>query len=256
MTAIAGTVASKYHRLATEHPLGIALVVAALGQVVHLAVATGIDQGNVLAVPAALTDVGRQQPTAVGTPLIPHVTVAIGVDVFAVHQGAHSLALHIDRPQCGTVFEESDALAVGTVGGLDAGLARVGQLFFHQVGGIGELLLVLVFDAGLVNLPHSAALAVIDDAAAIGREIDGAFLLGSVGDLLGGLVIDRGDIHIAVHDKSHFLAAGRHADGCCSAGLDLAHKVLIIDIGSDGDINLTGLPTLLQGVDFTVIAVT
>ena len=57
MTAIAGTVALEEHGLATQHPTGSTLVVATLGQVVHLAIATGIDQGDVVAVPSACADV-------------------------------------------------------------------------------------------------------------------------------------------------------------------------------------------------------
>ena len=255
MAAESCAVAGKDHGFAAQHPLAVALVVAALGQVVHLAIAAGIDQRHVLAVPAARADVGRQQPAAVGTPLIPHVAVAIGVDVLAVHQGAHGLALDVHGPQCGAVFQEGHALAVGAVSGLDAGLAGVGELLLDQVGGIGKQFLVLVLDAGLVDLPHAAALAVIDDAAAVGREVDGAFLLGSVGHLLGSAVVHRGHIHVAMHHKGHFLAAGRYADCGGAAPLDLAHKFPFGLIGSDGDGHALGLTALAQGVDLTIIAI-
>ena len=95
MAAVARTVAFKNHRFAAQNPLAVALVIAALGQVVDFSVARGVDQGDILAVPAALADVGGEQPAAVRTPLIPYVTVTVGVDVFAVHQGAHGLGLHV-----------------------------------------------------------------------------------------------------------------------------------------------------------------
>ena len=118
VAAVTGAVAGENHRLATQHPFAVALIVAALGQVVDLAVAAGVDQCDILAVPTALADVGREQPTAVGTPFKPHVAVTVGIDVLAVHQGAHNLALDVNGPQCAAVFQEGNTLAVGAVFGL------------------------------------------------------------------------------------------------------------------------------------------
>ena len=134
-------------------------------------------------------------------------------------------------------------------------MSRIGELLLDQVGGIGELFLVLVLDGCLVDLPHAVALTVVDNAAAIGREVDGALLLGGVGDLLGGLVVHCGDIDVAVHHKRHFLAAGRHADGGSPVGLDLADEFLVVTVGGNGDVDALRLAALTQGIDFAVVAV-
>ena len=57
MTAVTCTIAGEDHCLAAEHPLGITLVVTTLGKVVDFAVAAGIDQRNILAIPASRSDV-------------------------------------------------------------------------------------------------------------------------------------------------------------------------------------------------------
>ena len=221
----------------------------------HLTVATGIDQCDILAVPAARADVGREQPAAVGAPLIPHIAITIGVDVLAIHEGAHGLALHVNGAQGGTILKKGNTLAVGAVSRLDAGVARIGQLFLHEFGGIGEQFLILVLDGGLVNFPHAVALAVIDDATAIGREVNGTFLLGCIGDPLGGLVVNRGHIHIAMHHKCHLLATRRDTDSGCSVILYLADEFLIDIVGRDGDIHTFGLGALAQGINLTVVAI-
>ena len=134
-------------------------------------------------------------------------------------------------------------------------MSCVGELHLFQVGSVGEQFLVFVLDGGLVNLPHAVALAVIDDAASVGREIDAALLHGSVGNLFGGLVVHRGHIHVAMHDKGDFFAARRHADSRSTVALDLTDQFLLATVGCDVDIDTLGLAALAQGVDFAVVAI-
>ena len=138
---------------------------------------------------------------------------------------------------------------------MQRGASRVGELFLHQIGGIGEQFLVFVLDAGLVNLPHAATLAVIDDAATVRREVDGTLLLGRIGDLLGGVVVHRGHIHVAMHDKGYFLAAGRDLDGRSPVFFDVPHQFLLDAVGGNGNVDTLGLAALAQGIDFTVVAI-
>ena len=77
VAAVARAVAVPDHRLAVQNPLGTAVRIAALRQVVHLARAVSLDQNNVLVVPAADADIVRQDPAAVGRPLEVLVSVRI-----------------------------------------------------------------------------------------------------------------------------------------------------------------------------------
>ena len=58
-----------------------------------------------------------------------------------------------------------------------------------------------------------------------------------------------------MHHKGHFLAAGRHADGCGAVRSDLAYQFLVVAVGVDGDVHTLGLTALAQGEDFAVVAI-
>ena len=57
VAAVSGTVAAEQHGLASEHPLGVALIISAFGEVVYFAVARSIYQGDVRIVPTSHADV-------------------------------------------------------------------------------------------------------------------------------------------------------------------------------------------------------
>ena len=134
-------------------------------------------------------------------------------------------------------------------------MSRVDESLLGQVGGIGEEFLVFVLDGGLIDLPHAATFTVIDNAAAVGREVDGTLLLGCVGNLLGGVEFHRSDIHVAMHHKGYLLAAGRYADGCRSAALDITDRVFLTAVGCNGNVDTLGLTAFTQGIDLAIIAV-
>ena len=101
----------------------------------------------------------------------------------------------------------------------------------------------------------SVPLGTIDDAAAVGGKVDATLLLGSVGHLLGGLIVDRCHINIAMHHESHFLATGRQTDFGGAVAADLAHQVAVVAVGADADLHLLGLSAGLQRVYLAVVAV-
>ncbi len=212
MAPVSGAVTLEEHGLSAKHPLAVAVVVSAVGDVAYLALAVSRHERDVAVVPSAGADVACQEPPAVGAPLKPLVAVRVAVHVLAVHELAHVVALHVDSAETRAVLEEGHTLAVGTVGGLETGVLRLDELLLLDRGGIGEEVLLLVLQRALVDLPQAAALGGVGDAAPVGREADGTLLLGCVGDLLGGLVVDTCHIDVAVHHEGHLLAVGRHGD--------------------------------------------
>ena len=56
MAAVTGPVAEPYHGLAVQYPFGIAVSIAALGQIEHLSVAGSVDECHVHIVPSAYED--------------------------------------------------------------------------------------------------------------------------------------------------------------------------------------------------------
>ena len=119
MAAVTGPVAEPYHGLAVQYPFGIAVSIAALGQIEHLSVAGSVDECHVHIVPSAYEDTVGQNPLAVRRPLVPLVTVLIGVLVLAVHNSPHLLGVQIDDTDGGPVLQESDLLAVRPEKGLE-----------------------------------------------------------------------------------------------------------------------------------------
>ena len=218
-------------------------------------VARCVHQCHVLVVPSACADVVGQNPAAVRTPLIPLVAVAVRVFILAVHGGTHLLGGEVDDADGAAVFQESHFLAVRAVLRLERSHGGVRQSFFLDVGGIGEELFILVGYLALIELPQAVAFRSIDQAASVWSEIHVAFLLGRVGNLLGGLVFGRSHIHVTTKDECYFLTFGREGDFGCTAALDLADDVAVNLVGHHPDVYLLRLSAFLQGIDATVIAV-
>ena len=209
MTAVACAVTGENHTLSTQSPLGIARAITAVGQVVGRLLPGSIHQGYVRTVPASHTNIAGEKPTTVRAPFEPQVAIAVAIHVFAVQNGAHLFGTEVQDTQVSTILEEGNLLAVRTVFGLHRHLIALGQAFFCQVGGIGKLLLVLVLDGRAVNLPHTVALRRIDQAASVRTEVEVTLLFRGVGDTLGGLVVDRGDIDITMQDEGYLLVLWR-----------------------------------------------
>ncbi len=254
MAAITGTVALEEHRLAAEHPLAVAIAIAAVGEIVNL-LAVSLDESDVGVVPSAVADIAGEEPLAVWTPLKPDVAIGVRVVVLAVEHGAHLLRLQVDDAQGGTVFVECHLLAIGTVGRILRGEIGLGELFLLDVGGISKVLLLLVLDFRLENLPYAIALGGIDETSAVWGETQVALLLRRVGDALGGLVFGRSDIYVAVHDEGYLLAVRREGNLCGSPRADLTDEARLIVVGGDGDVDLLRLCALLDGVDFAIVAI-
>ncbi len=190
MAAIAGAVAHEEHGLAAEHPLAVAVVVAAVGEVGYLLASVGRHEGYVAVVPSSIAYVVGEQPLAVWAPLEPQVAISVAVLELAVHELPHGLRLHVHGLERATVFDICHGLAIWTVSRLHVYQRRLHQLLLLELGGIGKLLLILVYDACLVDLPESATLRCVDEAAAVGRKVDVALLLWRVGDALSRGVVD------------------------------------------------------------------
>ena len=206
MTAIACTVGGKNHCLAIQYPFGTYIVVATLGEVVYLAIARSIDQRHILIVPTSKAYVIGKQPTTVRTPLEPLVAIAVTVFILAIHSGNHLLCSEVDDAQCSAVLQESYLLTIRTIIGLERRYLGIGETLFLNVGSIGEEFLVSLAQLGLIDLPIAIALSCINQRTAIRSEVYATLLLRGIGNALGGLVLNRGHIHIAMHDESHFLA--------------------------------------------------
>ena len=254
MTAVAGSVALEEHCLAVEHPFAVAVAVAGIGQVVNL-FAVSLYQRNILVVPAAVADIGRKKPFAVWRPFETDVSIAVRVDVFAIEHGADFLRFQIDDAECSAVFEESYFLAVRRVLRILRCNACFHQLLFLDIGSIGEVLLFLILDLRLVNLPYAIALGCIDQGSAVWRETQVALLLRCVGNALGSGVFYRSYVYVAMHHESHFLGVWRNGNLCSSPAFNLTYEAWSVIIRCNGDVYLLRLSTFFHGVDFAIISV-
>ena len=251
MTAISGTVALEEHRLSAEHPSSVAIAVAAVGYVMHL-LAIGLHHGYVGVVPAAGAYVAAHEPLAVWAPFKPDVAIRVRIVVLAIEHGAYFLRLQIDDAEGSTILIESHLLAIRTEGRILRSNIGFGELFLFNLGAVSKVLLLLVLDLSLENLPYAIALRSIDQTSAIRGKAQVAFLLRSIGDSLGGLVFCRCNIYIAVHHESHLLGIWRKRNLGSAPRLYLADEAWFIIVCSDGDAYLLRLCTLLDGIDFAI----
>ena len=129
------------------------------------------------------------------------------------------------------------------------------QSLLYQVSGIGKEFLVLILQFGLINLPYATALSTIHQTAPVGTEIHAALLLWGVGNLFGGLILNRCHKDVATHDEGHLLALGRETDFGDTARTQLTNQVLVLTVAGDGHLHLLWLSALAQGVDLTVLTV-
>ena len=129
------------------------------------------------------------------------------------------------------------------------------QLLFLDIGSVGEVLLFLVLDLRLVNLPYAVALGCIDQGSAVWRETQVALLLWCVGNALGSGVFYRSYVYVAMHHESHFLGVWRNGNLCSSPAFNLTYEAWSVIICGNGDVHLLRLSTFFYGVDFAIISV-
>ena len=241
------------HGAAAERPLGVAVGIAALGEV-HDLRAVGLDGGDVGVVPSAVADVGYQQPLAVGAPFERHVAVGVGVVVFPVERRDGLLRLEVDDLERGAVFKEGYLLAVGREGGLLGHTVAFVERLLDNLGGVCETLLGRVLDLGREELPLAVAVGVVDEFAAVGRERHDPLLGGGVGDAACGLVFGVGHVYLAAQHECDLLAVRRHGHIGCVAVLERLDGVPDILVGVDVDIELGRLRAFAHCVDVAVPA--
>ena len=251
MTAITGTVALEENSLSSEYPLTVAVAVTAVGNIVHF-LAVSLYHGDICIVPSAITDVAAHKPLAVWAPFKPDVAIRVRIVVLAIEHGAHFLRLQVDDAEGSTILIESHLLAVRTVGRILRSNIGLGELLLFYLGAVSKVLLLLVLDLSLENLPYAIALRSIDQTSAIRSKAQVAFLLRSIGDSLGGLVFCRGNIYITVHHESHLLGIWRKGNLGSTPRLHLADEAWFIVVCSDGDADLLRLCTFLYGIDFAI----
>ena len=116
---------------------------------------------------ATVTYIAGKKPLAIRTPGKIDVAITIGEDKLAVHHCADLLAGEVDDADGAAVLEIGYLLTVRTILWLERGLVLIRQLFFLKVSGIGKLLLVLVLNSGLIDVPAAATLRGIGNAAAV-----------------------------------------------------------------------------------------
>ena len=255
MVLITPAVTLEEHGLTAQNPMRIEIGIAAVGEVVRLLLARCIDETDVVVVIATVAEISGEQPLAVGTPLEIYVAIGVREDVLTVHNCAYLLRCKIDYAQSTAVLEESNLLAVRTVLGLQRCLVVFCELLLNQLGGIGELLLVLIFDLGLIDVPASVALRSIYQAASVGAKANITLHLGSIGDALSCLVFNRSNVNIAVHNEGNLLAAGRCAYLGSTLGVNLGYEVTVYTIGYNADVYTLRLFALTNGVDLAIVGI-
>ena len=99
------------------------------------------------------------------------------------------------------------------------------------------MLLFLTGDFAGVEVPAAISLGGVDELAAVGVEIDAAFLLGAIGNAAGRLVLDGGDKDFATGDEGDLFSIGR----CSHLGDVLGeanHLGVHLFRAADGDLEL------------------
>ena len=107
---------------------------------------------------ATITDIAGKEPLAIRTPLEVDVAIAIGEDKLAIHHRTYLFAGKVDDADGTAILEVGYLLTVRTILWLERGLVLIRQLFLFKVSGVGKLLLVLVLDSGLIDVPTAATL--------------------------------------------------------------------------------------------------
>lgn len=100
------------------------------------------------------------------------------------------------------------SVSVRAVLWLEGSDLRMCQLFFLDVGSVGEQLFFLFSQGGLVNLPESVSFGGIYNASSVGSKVDASFLFGSVCNLFGRFIFSRSDEYISMKYKCYLLAIG------------------------------------------------
>ncbi len=251
MGALAVAVAGPDHGAAVHGEARGVLAVPGVGDVGGAGLAVGGDDADVLVEDAAAAGELDGEPEAVGRPTEPVIAVGIRVVLIARERDDGFLRFDVEDADLVAVVEVADFLAIGRVGGLE--LLRVGgdEGLLVDLGGAEEVEFVLVGDGGLVDVPRAVALARVDDRTTIGREVDGAFLLGRVGDAAGCGEFGRGHEDIAADDEGDLFAALGDGEVRRAGTLAVAARVCG-DIDGDGDVEFLGGAAAAHDIDVAV----
>ena len=248
------TVGAEEDGVAFHHPAGRRTEITATRQVEDLALAVGTHQADVGIGVVAVADEFEGEPLAIGRPAV--VEAACGaVPGGAVGNLAYLLRLEIKDHQAVAVFDKGQLLTVGREGGHGALHGGGGQQhFFVDQRGVGKVGVFLAGYLGQVELPVAAAFAGIGQGAAVGGEADVGFGRRSMGDLLGGGVVGRGDKYLAADDEGHLFAVGRGSGRSGSAcEVEAGHGVGIIV--RQADFHLLRLAAHGLRIDFAVVGI-
>ena len=213
VAAVAGLVGGVGHGLPAHGPFEIAVRIAALGKVGHLA-ASHIDEADIFVVHALSALVGRKDITAVRAPF--KLDVAVGIGVVHTFRQQYLLLAAVCRAdyESGAVAKISQPFAVGRNARLEADLSFRSDTFFPGIGREGEGLVLLVLQFALVDGPFTIPLGRVVDASAAVSEGDSTLSLGGVGNAAGIPKFQRSDEDITPGDHGDFLPVGR----CCESG--------------------------------------
>ena len=254
MTTVSGTVAGKYHCLATHHPTGMRVGISALCQVHRFVLTLGIYKSHIHVVPTAITHVVGQEPLAIGAPGEVLVAIGIGVVVLGIHGHPALARLEVNDADGLAVLQVCHLLAIGTIQRLETGGNAIGQSLLLYLGAIGHNLLLVVHHLRLVDAPYATTLAIVNHGTTIGTEVHTALTLWSLRYLLGGAEIHGGNIHISVQHESHILALGRNGNMCGTTAHESAYHLVCIDIGAYLHLHALRLSTGAHSVQLAIIS--
>ena len=251
MAAVAGLVGGVGHGLPAHGPFEIAVRIAALGKVGHLA-ASHIDEADIFVVHALSALVGRKDITAVRAPF--KLDVAVGIGVVHTFRQQYLLLAAVCRAdyESGAVAKISQPFAVGRNARLEADLSFRSDTFFPGIGREGEGLVLLVLQFALVDSPFTVPLGCVVDAPAAVSEGDSTLSLGGVGNAAGIPKFQRSNEDITPGDHGDFLPVGR----CCESGDAAGSNAVgilaleLVLLHTDG--KFYGLLSFFLGVEITV----
>ena len=233
--------------VAVHHPLGRAVDVAAVGDVVDLHVTGGGDDAYVAVGVAAVGYQCECKPFAVRRPVVGELSVVLG----AVGDLAHLAALEVEDLEDVAVLDEGHFLAVGRECGPCAlGLLILEEGLLVDEGGVGKMQLVLPGHRGLVEVPASGALGGVDDGLAVGGYGDTLFGGCGAGYLLGGAVLAGGGEYLASALEDDLLAV--IGDGYLGDTAKTDGRGVVDVVVEDADGHFLRLAALGQGVDFAL----
>ena len=246
--------------------IGLAAVAAVTSLTVPVArieenLAVGAEQGQFLRVPALrnvhnlaggefdrrhlrcpklVAVVRGGQPARVGREGVFDVAIGVGVVFASRNDRARFFRLQVHHHDLVAILQVRELLAVRRDHRLERLVGCDQERIFGHYRRVGERLVLFAGNRGLVEVPGTAAFAVVIERATILAPGDIPLLLGRIGNPLGRTEFNRRDKHLPAYDQSDLLLIGGNGVRGGSAATNFPAGIVVPLIGGHIDRKLFG----------------